>query len=121
MDVSPIFVKSGFKIFDSVVAEGGAVRALPVNRGASQAAVVFRPHARIRPVIGSQGLAYLVWGEAEVKGPIAKYLKPAKLDMLKNETVSRSRRRTFFRLQRGEKSERDRRGHPGSAWPKSLT
>jgi aspartyl-tRNA synthetase len=32
--------------------------------------------------LGSQGLAYLTWGEGEVKGPIAKYLSPATLDEL---------------------------------------
>jgi aspartyl-tRNA synthetase len=95
-DVSPFFVKSGFKIFDSVVAEGGAVRALPVKGGAAQPRSFFDRMLEFAQSIGSQGLAYLVWGETEVKGPIAKYLKPEKLDMLKKETGAANGDVTFF-------------------------
>jgi aspartyl-tRNA synthetase len=96
MDVSSFFVKSGFKIFDNVVAGGGVVRALPVKNGAAQPRSFFDRMLEFSQSIGSQGLAYLVWGEAEVKGPIAKYLKPEKLEALKKETGAVNGDVTFF-------------------------
>ena len=96
IDVSPFFVKSGFKIFDNVVAEGGVVRALPVKNGAAQPRSFFDRMLEFAQSIGSQGLAYLVWGEAEAKGPIAKYLTPEKLGALKNKTGAENGDVTFF-------------------------
>ena len=46
--------------------------------------------------IGSQGLAYLTWGENEVKGPIAKYLKPETLSALKTASGASTGDVTFF-------------------------
>ena len=81
-DVSGLFIKSGFKIFDAVVAGGGVVRAIAVRNGAAQPRSFFDRMLEFAQSLGSQGLAYLTWGEGEVKGPIAKYLSPAKLDEL---------------------------------------
>jgi aspartyl-tRNA synthetase len=81
-DVSGLFIKSGFKIFDAVVAGGGVVRAIAVRNGAAQPRSFFDRMLEFAQSLGSQGLAYLTWGEGEVKGPIAKYLSPATLDEL---------------------------------------
>jgi aspartyl-tRNA synthetase len=96
MDVSSFFVDSGFKIFDKVVAEKGVVRALPVKNGAAQPRSFFDRMLEFAQSVGSQGLAYLVWGENEVKGPIAKYLKPAKLDALRKTVNAETGDVTFF-------------------------
>ena len=82
VDVSPLFVNSGFKIFDSVVAGGGVVRALAVKNGAAQPRSFFDRMLEFAQSLGSQGLAYLTWNEAEVKGPIAKFLNKDKLEEL---------------------------------------
>ena len=95
-DVSPFFVSSGFKIFDSTVAGGGVVRALPVKNGAAQPRSFFDRMLEFSQSIGSQGLAYLTWGETDVKGPIAKYLNPAKLEELKQAVGAASGDVTFF-------------------------
>jgi aspartyl-tRNA synthetase len=96
VDVSSIFVNSGFRIFDKVVAERGVVRALNAKNGASQPRSFFDRMLEFAQSIGSQGLAYLTWGETEVKGPIAKYLKPEALGALKNAAGAQTGDVTFF-------------------------
>jgi aspartyl-tRNA synthetase len=96
LDVSSFFVSSGFKIFDRVVAEHGVVRALPVRNGAAQPRSFFDRMLEFAQSIGSQGLAYLVWDKGGVKGPIAKYLKPAQLGELKKTVGAADGDVTFF-------------------------
>jgi aspartyl-tRNA synthetase len=96
MDVSPLFADSGFKIFDKVVAGGGVVRALPVKNGAAQPRSFFDRMLEFAQSVGSQGLAYLVWDKSEVKGPIAKYLKAARLAGLKKAVDAADGDVTFF-------------------------
>ncbi|MCU0609469.1 MAG: aspartate--tRNA ligase [Chitinispirillaceae bacterium] len=95
-DVSPFFVDSGFKVFDTVVAGGGVVRALPARSGAAQPRSFFDRMLEFAQSQGSKGLAYLVWGDTEVKGPIAKYLKPANLEELKAAVGAVTGDVTFF-------------------------
>jgi aspartyl-tRNA synthetase len=96
VDVSSVFVNSGFKIFDKVVAERGVVRAINAKNGASQPRSFFDRMLEFAQSIGSQGLAYLTWGETEVKGPIAKYLKPDALEALKSAAGAQTGDVTFF-------------------------
>lgn len=81
-DVSEIFLNSGFKVFSSTVAEGGVVRAIAVKGAGSQPRAFFDRMVEFAQSVGSQGLAYLVWNDAGVKGPIAKFLDQEKLDLL---------------------------------------
>lgn len=84
-DVSPIFTNSGFKVFDQTVANGGVVRAIPVKGCASQPRAFFDRMVEFAQSVGSQGLAYLVWNDNAVKGPIAKFLDESKMVQLKAE------------------------------------
>ncbi|NLE00233.1 MAG: aspartate--tRNA ligase [Fibrobacter sp.] len=84
-DVSAIFADSGFKVFASTVAQGGVVRAITVKGGAAQPRAFFDRMVQFAQSVGSQGLAYLVWNEDVIKGPIAKFLDQAKLDQLTSE------------------------------------
>lgn len=77
-DVSAIFAQSGFKVFSKTVAEGGVVRAIIIKGGAAQPRAFFDRMLEFSQSVGSQGLAYLTWAEAGVKGPIAKFLDEAK-------------------------------------------
>jgi aspartyl-tRNA synthetase len=95
-DVSSLFVNSGFKIFDATVAGGGVVRALGVKNGAAQPRSFFDRMLEFAQSLGSQGLAYLTWGESEAKGPIAKFLKKEKLDELKKAVGASAGDVTFF-------------------------
>ncbi len=84
-DVSPIFLESGFKVFSQTVAQGGVVRAIPVKGCASQPRAFFDRMVEFAQSVGSQGLAYLVWNDNAVKGPIAKFLDDTKMAQLKSE------------------------------------
>jgi aspartyl-tRNA synthetase len=84
-DVSSIFTNSGFKVFDQTVVQGGVVRAIPVKGCASQPRAFFDRMVEFAQSVGSQGLAYLVWNDNAVKGPIAKFLDESKMAQLKAE------------------------------------
>lgn len=78
-DLSGLFKESGFNAFRSVVEHGGIVRALPVKASASQPRSFFDKLTEYAKTLGAKGLAYLVWTDAAVKGPIAKFLTPEQL------------------------------------------
>ena len=75
-DVSDVFENSEFNAFKSVVKKGGVVRAIPVKAIADKPRSFFDKLVGFAQSVGSKGLAYLVWKDGEVKGPIAKFLKP---------------------------------------------
>ncbi len=81
-DVSELFLNSGFKIFSNTVKEGGVVRAIPVKNIASKSRAFFDRMVEFAQSKGSQGLAYLVWSDSAVKGPVAKFLQADTLEQL---------------------------------------
>ncbi|MBD3321237.1 MAG: aspartate--tRNA ligase [Chitinivibrionales bacterium] len=81
-DVSEIFAKSGFKAFKNAVAEGSVVRALPVPEIANRPRSFFDRLVEYAQSIGSKGLAYLVWTEEKIKGPLAKFLSEENIAQL---------------------------------------
>ena len=81
-DVTGIFKNSGFNAFRSIIEQGGVVRAIPVKAIASKPRSFFDKLTEKAKLLGSKGLAYLVWTKDAVKGPIAKFLKPEELAAL---------------------------------------
>jgi aspartyl-tRNA synthetase len=75
-DVSALFAAADFKAFREVVTQSGVVRAIPVKGIAAQSRSFFDRLVEFAIASGSKGLAYLVWGEDKVKGPIVKFLTP---------------------------------------------
>jgi aspartyl-tRNA synthetase len=82
-DVSEIFRDSGFGAFANGVKAGAVVRAIPVKDLAGQPRSFFDKLVDFAQGIGSKGLAYLVYGQDGVKGPIAKFLSPEHLEALR--------------------------------------
>jgi aspartyl-tRNA synthetase len=82
-DASNIFRDSGFQAFAGAVKAGAVVRAIPVKNAASQPRSFFDKLVDYAQSIGSKGLAYLVYGEESVKGPIAKFLSPGHMEALR--------------------------------------
>jgi len=83
-DVTEIFKDSDFSIFKSSIANGSIVRAIPAPKAASQPRSFFDAMIAFAISEGAGGLAYIQFDEAgEAKGPIAKFLNPAKLQELK--------------------------------------
>jgi aspartyl-tRNA synthetase len=83
IDVTPVFKDGEFAAFKKILDNGGVVRAIPVRQIKGQPKSFFEGMLEFAKVLGSKGLAYLIWTDTEVKGPIAKVLSPAKLEALK--------------------------------------
>lgn len=96
-DVSSIFANSGFKVFSNTVAQGGVVRAIIVKGAATQPRAFFDRMVEFAQSCGSQGLAYLVWGENDsIKGPIAKFLDKTNMDQLALKLGAQAGDAAFF-------------------------
>jgi aspartyl-tRNA synthetase len=95
-DVTQIFRGAGFKAFQATIDDGGVVRALPVPGIADRPKSFFDRMVEHAKELGSKGLAYLLWSEAEAKGPIAKFVSAATLDALRKSLGARSGDVVFF-------------------------
>ncbi|MBI2438005.1 MAG: aspartate--tRNA ligase, partial [Lentisphaerae bacterium] len=84
-DLTALFKESGFNAFRSVIELGGIVRAIPVGKIASQPRSFFDKLTDYAKGLGAKGLAYLVWTDAAVKGPIAKFLTTEQLGTIAKE------------------------------------
>ncbi|MBL7116085.1 MAG: aspartate--tRNA ligase [Kiritimatiellae bacterium] len=73
-DVSDLFVESKFNVFRTVVTKGGVVRALRVPGISDKPRSFFDKMVEYAQSIGAKGLAYIVWDNGGVKGPVAKVL-----------------------------------------------
>ncbi|MBM4164261.1 MAG: aspartate--tRNA ligase [Lentisphaerae bacterium] len=82
VDVSAIFLNSGFNAFAAAVKGGAVVRAIPVKGIKDKPRSFFDKLLEHAKGIGSKGLAYLIWDGDAVKGPIQKFLTPAELAAL---------------------------------------
>ncbi|OGV66486.1 MAG: aspartate--tRNA ligase [Lentisphaerae bacterium RIFOXYC12_FULL_60_16] len=83
VDVTDIFRNSGFNAFRAAIEQKAVVRAIPVKAIADRPRSFFDKLVEYAQSIGAKGLAYLVWEGGVVKGPIAKFLKPAELEALR--------------------------------------
>lgn len=84
VDAAKVWEGSGFGIFNSVIAGGGTVRAIPAPATAGKPRSFFDKMIAFAQENGAKGLAYIAFDESgEAKGPIAKFLSPEKLEELK--------------------------------------
>lgn len=81
-DVTEIFKNSGLNAFRSLIEQGAAVRAIPVKAIAAKPRSFFDKLTEKAKTFGAKGLAYLVWSDDAVKGPIAKFLTPEQLNSI---------------------------------------
>jgi aspartyl-tRNA synthetase len=95
-DATEIFKKSAFNAFRVPVEQGGVVRAIPVKDIASQPRSFFDKLVDYAKSIGSKGLAYLVWEEGTIKGPIVKFLSKEELAMIAREAKAKEGDVVFF-------------------------
>lgn len=81
IDLSEFFRNAGFKAFSSTVANGGVVKGMrvPCVVGVQPRTFYDKMEAFAKDN-GAKGLGYIMWTrEGEIKGPIAKFLKPEEL------------------------------------------
>ena len=95
-DVSEAFRGSEFRAFAGAIEKGSVVRAIPVPGIADKPRSFFDRLVAYAQSIGAKGLAYLVWSGEEVKGPIAKFLDPDRLDRLASECATQPGDVVFF-------------------------
>jgi aspartyl-tRNA synthetase len=95
-DVSSVFKGSSFNAFRTVVEQGGVVRAMPVQSIASKPRNFFDKLVDFATSIGAKGLAYCIWTDKEIKGPIAKFLKREELDAIASVCGAKAGDVVFF-------------------------
>jgi aspartyl-tRNA synthetase len=106
VDVGEIFRESGFNAFRDAVQQGSVVRAIPVHGIAGQPRSFFDKLVDYAKELGSKGLAYLIWTPEGVKGPVAKFLKPAELDALRDAGAMQAGDVMFFVCDAAAKASR---------------
>jgi len=74
-DLTSYFKESNVKVFNSIISSGGVLRVIPVKGIAKQPRSFFDKTVEFAQSIGAKGLAYLLWEDGEIKGPIAKFMK----------------------------------------------
>jgi aspartyl-tRNA synthetase len=97
VDATDVWTGSGFKIFNDVIGKGGVVRAIPAPNTADHPRSFFDKMIAYAQELGAKGLAYIIFdASGEAKGPIAKFLEPAKLEQLKKEAKLKNGDCVFF-------------------------
>ncbi len=92
-----VFAGSEFSIFAKAIEKGAFVRAIPAPKCASQPRSFFDKMIEFAQANGAKGLAYISFDEnGEGKGPIAKFLTPEKLALLKKSAGLEDGDAVFF-------------------------
>lgn len=81
-EMTDLFDGSGFSIFANQIKKGAIVRALPVKGVAENPKKFFNGMIdwATGDEVGAGGLAYLIWKDGDIKGPIAKVLSADELN-----------------------------------------
>ena len=80
-DVTSIFAGSDFSIFAKSIDQGAVVRAIP-GPGCGSRAIADRMNSWAQS-LGAAGMGYIIYGDGEAKGPIAKALGASKSAQIK--------------------------------------
>ena len=80
-DVTDIFTGSGFSIFAKNIEKGAVVRAVP-GPGCGSRAIADRMNSWAQSE-GAPGMGYIIYGDGEARGPVAKALGPEKAEEIR--------------------------------------
>ena len=95
-DVSSIFKGSGFSIFEKAMESGSVVRAIPAPGTGNHPRSFFDKMNEWARSEGAPGLGYMILGEGQGKGPIAKFFHEDRLKALKEVTQTSDGDSIFF-------------------------
>jgi len=101
-DIGEVFAGSTFKVFASIVAAGGVVRAIRAPGAASQPRSFFDKLNSWAQGEGKPGLGYIVLEGGAGKGPIAKFVDEQRLARLKALTGAVDGDAVFFVADKAE-------------------
>jgi aspartyl-tRNA synthetase len=96
VDLSNELSSSEFGVFANTIKSGGVVKAIRVEGAASLSRSQIDRFTDIAKSEGAGGLAYLTYESNEVKSPIAKFLKPEELEIIKAKTGAQDGDTLFF-------------------------
>ncbi|GAA4705515.1 aspartate--tRNA ligase [Brevibacillus fulvus] len=83
VDVSDLVANSGFKVFASVVENGGQVKAINAKGCGHYSRKEADDLGKFASRYGAKGLAWIGFKDGEVKGPIAKFFTEAEMQAMK--------------------------------------
>ena len=93
-DVTDVFRGSGFSIFANNIEKGAVVRAVPgPNCGSRSVADRMNSWAQGE---GAPGMGYIIYGEGEARGPVAKAIGPEKAEEIKTRLGLKDGDAAFF-------------------------
>jgi len=84
--VTEVWEGTAFKIFASPIEKGSVVRAIPAPGAAEMPRSFFDKLNEWAREEGAGGLGYIIFGDGEAKGPIAKFLDGERIAMLQKIT-----------------------------------
>ena len=93
-DVTETFRGSGFSIFAKAVEGGSVVRAVPGPKCGSRA-IADRMNSWAQSE-GAPGMGYIIYGDGEARGPVAKALGPEKAEEIRKATGVNDGDAVFF-------------------------
>ena len=96
VDLTEVFVDSGFGVFKNAASSGGAVKAICVKNGASLSRSQIDTFTEIAKGEGAGGLAYLTYKDGAVQSPIAKFMSETELAAVKSQTGAEDGDAVFF-------------------------
>jgi aspartyl-tRNA synthetase len=84
-NVSFVFAKTSFKVFQSVLESGGAVHAIKLTLNETPPRKYFDDSIEYFKKLSGQGLAYIIIDGTEVKGTVAKFFSTEEITDLKSK------------------------------------
>jgi aspartyl-tRNA synthetase len=96
-DAGEVWQGSGFGIFNKVLESGGVIRAIPAPKTGDHPRSFFDKAIAHAQSLGAAGLAYITFtADGTPKSPIAKFLSPEKLELLKKVAGLQNGDSVFF-------------------------
>jgi aspartyl-tRNA synthetase len=95
-DLSDILSETGFSVFANTIKNGGVVKAIRVEGGASLSRSQIDQFTEVAKNEGAGGLAYLTYTDEGVKSPIAKFLSEHELKAIQDRMGAKVGDAVFF-------------------------
>ena len=86
MDVSDVFAKSEFKVFQSALTGGGVIKCIVAPKSAEMSRKELDALTEVAKSFGAKGMPYLAVTGEGVKGSVAKFVTAEEVEALKSKT-----------------------------------
>jgi len=101
-DLSDVLTSTEFSVFANTLKNGGVVKAIRVEKGASLSRSQIDKFTDMAKSEGAGGLAYITYDNGEVKSPIAKFLSSDELTAIKERMDASDGDAIFFGVDKRE-------------------